>query len=62
MTNLFHIADFENAFWSITPGVAFKHPKASENEPKRLPMKTRRAWSQSQEGERSCSFTQRKTS
>ena len=22
MTNIFHIADFENAFWSIFPGVA----------------------------------------
>ena len=24
MANFFHIADFENAFWSITPGVALK--------------------------------------
>ena len=24
MTNFFHVADFINAFWSITPGVALK--------------------------------------
>ena len=27
MANFFHIADFENAFWSITPGVALNHTK-----------------------------------
>ena len=28
MANFFHIADFENAFWSITPGVALKDTDA----------------------------------